>query len=142
MPGERGGPAMKRELIKDLLKRRDFGSEVVVAGWVRTRRDSKGGFSFLALNDGSCFGSLQVVAPATLANYEDVLTLSIGGSAVVTGKLVESPAAGQPIEVHASSIEILGHSDPNIYPLQKQRVSYERLREVAHLRPRTNTFGA
>ncbi len=133
---------MKRELIKNVLKRRDFGGEVVAAGWVRTRRDSKGGFSFLSLNDGSCFDSLQVVAPAALANYEDVLGLSIGGSAVVKGTLVESPGAGQPIEVHATSIEILGRSDPNLYPLQKQRVSYERLREVAHLRPRTNSFGA
>jgi asparaginyl-tRNA synthetase len=134
---------MKRELIRDVLKRRDFGSDVVVAGWVRTRRDSKGGFSFIALNDGSCFDSLQVVVPATLANYEsDVLKLLIGGSAVVSGKLVESPGAGQPVEVHASALEVLGHSDPNDYPLQKQRVSYERLREVAHLRARTNTFGA
>jgi len=134
---------MKRDLVRDTLRRRDFGSEVVVAGWVRTRRDSKGGFSFIALNDGSCFDSLQVVVPATLANYQsDVLSLFIGGSIVVTGKLVESPAAGQPVEVHASALTVLGHSDPNSYPLQKQRVSYERLREVAHLRGRTNTFGA
>ena len=134
---------MKRDLVRDTLRRRDFGSEVVVAGWVRTRRDSKGGFSFIALNDGSCFDSLQVVVPATLANYQsDVLNLFIGGSIVVTGKLVESPAAGQPVEVHASALTVLGHSDPNSYPLQKQRVSYERLREVAHLRGRTNTFGA
>jgi asparaginyl-tRNA synthetase len=134
---------MKRDLVRDALKRRDFGSEVVVAGWVRTRRDSKGGFSFIALNDGSCFDSLQVVVPATLANYEsDVLNLFIGGSVVVTGKLVESPAAGQPVEVHAVALKVQGHSDPNSYPLQKQRVSYERLREVAHLRGRTNTFGA
>ncbi len=133
---------MKRELIRKLLERRDYGSEVVAAGWVRTRRDSKGGFSFLSLNDGSCFDSLQVVAPAALPNYEAVLGLSIGGSAVVRGKLVESPGAGQPVEVHASSIEILGRSDPEQYPLQKKSVSYERLREVAHLRPRTNSFGA
>jgi asparaginyl-tRNA synthetase len=134
---------LKRELIRDVLARRDFGGEVVVAGWVRTRRDSKGGFSFISLNDGSCFDCLQVVVPATLANYEaDVLNLFIGGSAVVTGKLVESQGAGQAVEVSASAIQILGHSDPVQYPLQKQRVSYERLREVAHLRARTNTFGA
>jgi asparaginyl-tRNA synthetase len=134
---------MKRELIRDVLARRDFGGEAVVAGWVRTRRDSKGGFSFISLNDGSCFDCLQVVVPATLANYEtDVLNLFIGGSAVVTGKLAESQGAGQAVEVSASGIQILGHSDPVQYPLQKQRVSYERLREVAHLRGRTNTFGA
>jgi asparaginyl-tRNA synthetase len=134
---------MKRDLIRDVLKRRNFGGEVVVAGWVRTRRDSKGGFSFLSLNDGSSFDTLQVVVPNTLPNYEsDVLNLFIGGSAVVTGKLVESPGAGQPVEVHAASLKVLGFSDPNHYPLQKQRVSYERLREVAHLRARTNSFGA
>jgi asparaginyl-tRNA synthetase len=134
---------MKRDSIRDLLKRRDFGSEVVVAGWVRTRRDSKGGFSFISLNDGSCFDCLQVVVPASLSNYQsDILNLFIGGSAVVTGKLVASEGAGQAIEVNASSIKVLGFSDPNSYPLQKQRISYERLREVAHLRCRTNTFGA
>jgi len=134
---------VKRDLIRDVLKRRDFGSEVVIAGWVRTRRDSKGGFSFISLNDGSCFDCLQVVVPATLANYDsDVLKLFIGGSAVVTGTLVASEGAGQAIEVKASAVKVLGFSDPNSYPLQKQRVSYERLREVAHLRGRTNTFGA
>jgi len=134
---------VKRELIRDVLARRDFGGEVVVAGWVRTRRDSKGGFSFIALNDGSCFDSLQIVVPAALPNYEsDVLKLFIGGSARVTGRLVESPGAGQPVEVHATALEVLGHADPNQYPLQKKRVSYERLRELAHLRGRTNTFGA
>src|SRR5512138_1096315 len=112
---------MKRGLIRDVLKRRDFGGEVVVAGWVRTRRDSKGGFSFIALNDGSCFDSLQVVVPATLANYEsDVLKLFIGGSALVTGTLVESQGAGQAVEVKATALQVLGHSDPNDYPLQKQ----------------------
>jgi asparaginyl-tRNA synthetase len=134
---------MKRDSIRDVLKRRDFESEVVVAGWVRTRRDSKGGFSFISLNDGSCFDCLQVVVPATLANYQsDILNLFIGGSVIVTGKLVESQGAGQAIEVNASAIKVLGFSDPNSYPLQKQRITYERLREVAHLRCRTNTFGA
>jgi asparaginyl-tRNA synthetase len=134
---------MKREIVRDVLGRRDFGASVVVAGWVRTRRDSKGGFSFLALNDGSCFDSLQVVVPAALPNYEsEILHLSIGGSAVVTGTLVESPAAGQPLEVHATDVRVLGTADPNAYPLQKQKVSYERLREIAHLRARTNSFGA
>ncbi|MBN2368889.1 MAG: asparagine--tRNA ligase [Vicinamibacteria bacterium] len=143
MPAARSLSSVKRDLIRDVLERRDYGGDVVVAGWVRTRRDSKGGFSFLSLNDGSSFDCLQVVVPNNLPNYEnDVLNLFIGGSAVVTGKLVESPGAGQPVEVHASSLRVLGFSDPNQYPLQKQRISYERLREVAHLRPRTNSFGA
>ncbi len=134
---------MKRELIRDVLNARDFGREVTIGGWVRTRRDSKGGFSFLVLNDGSCFATLQVLAPNTLENYEsEVQKLFPGSSVVVTGELVESPGKGQAVEVQATRVKVLGFCEPNTYPLQKQRVSFERLREIAHLRPRTNTFGA
>ena len=135
---------MKREFIKDALKRRDFGTEVTVAGWVRTRRDSKAGFSFIELNDGSCFGNIQILAEKDLENYESEITkLLTGASVSVTGKLVESPGSGQSVEIHAVSVKVLGFcKQEDGYPLQKQRVSFERLREIAHLRPRTNSFGA
>jgi asparaginyl-tRNA synthetase len=117
--------------------------EIEIRGWVRTRRDSKGGFSFIEVNDGSCFGNLQIVAPAELANYEsEVQKLTAGCSVVVTGELLESPAKGQATELHATEIRVLGWADPESYPLQKKRHSFEKLREWAHLRPRTNTFGA
>jgi asparaginyl-tRNA synthetase len=120
-----------------------IGPDVEVRGWVRTRRDSKGGFSFIEINDGSCFGNLQIVAPGELPNYaDDVQRLSAGCSVVVTGELKESPAKGQATELHASEIRVLGWSDPETYPLQKKRHSFEKLREWAHLRARTNTFGA
>ena len=93
---------MKRELIKHVLKRTDFGSTVTVAGWVRTRRDSKGGFSFVELNDGSSFDGLQVIADGSLPNYEsEVQQLHIGAAVSATGELVESPGAGQRIELRA-----------------------------------------
>jgi len=134
---------MDRQLIKHVFGRTDFGATVTVAGWVRTRRDSKGGFSFIELNDGSSFTGLQVIAPGELANYEaDVLRISIGSSISVTGELVESPGKGQSVEIHASEITVYGFADPETYPLQKKRTSLERLREIAHLRPRTNTIGA
>jgi asparaginyl-tRNA synthetase len=134
---------MDRQLIKYVLDREDYGAILTVAGWVRTRRDSKAGLSFIELNDGSCFSSLQVVAPADLANYEtDVLRLGIGSAVKVTGELVESPGSGQNVELKATEIVPYGLADPEEYPLQKKRISFERLRELAHLRPRTNTFGA
>ena len=134
---------MRRELIKHVLEREDFGEEVTVAGWVRTRRDSKGGFSFIELHDGSSFAGLQIIAGGELPNYEsDVLDLSIGSSARITGVLAESPGSGQRVEVKATEVEVFGLADPETYPLQKKRVSFERLREIAHLRPRTNTIGA
>jgi asparaginyl-tRNA synthetase len=134
---------MDRQLIKHVLDRDDYGATVTVAGWVRTRRDSKGGFSFLEVNDGSAFSGVQVVAPGDLPNYEsDVLRLTIGSAVAITGELVESPGAGQRVEIKASSVTVYGFADPESYPLQKKRISFERLREIAHLRPRTNTFGA
>jgi asparaginyl-tRNA synthetase len=118
-------------------------SEAEIRGWIRTRRDSKGGFSFLEINDGSCFGNLQVVVPGELENYEsDVKRLTAGCSVVVVGTIQASPASGQATEMHATSVRVLGWADPETYPLQKKRHSFEKLREWAHLRPRTNTFGA
>jgi asparaginyl-tRNA synthetase len=114
-----------------------------VRGWVRTRRDSKGGFSFLELNDGSCLGNLQVVAPGELENYaSEVQMLTAGCSVVIRGEVQESPAKGQATELHASQIRVLGWADPETYPLQKKRHSFEKLREWSHLRTRTNTLGA
>lgn len=120
------------------------GGEVTVRGWVRTRRDSKAGLSFVNVSDGSCFAPIQVVAPATLSNYEDeVRRLSAGCSVVATGTLVPSQGQGQGFEIQATAIEVLGWvEDPETYPIQPKAHSLEFLREVAHLRPRTNLFGA
>ena len=129
--------------IREARKPESIGSDREVRGWVRTRRDSKGGFSFLEMNDGSCFGNLQVVVPAELDNYAaDVQRLTAGCSVVVIGDLQESPAKGQATELHANVVRVVGWADPETYPLQKKRHSFEKLREWAHLRPRTNTFGA
>ncbi|MCP4891369.1 MAG: asparagine--tRNA ligase [Rubripirellula sp.] len=119
------------------------GKNLEVRGWVRTRRDSKGGFSFIEINDGSCFGNLQIVAPAELSNYVDeVQKLSPGCSIIATGELQASPAKGQATELHASEVRVIGWADAETYPLQKKRHSFEKLREWAHIRARTNTFGA
>ena len=134
---------MKRTVVRDALSCRDFGSEMIVAGWVRTRRDSKAGFSFIELNDGSCQGNLQVVAPTSLPNYDsEIVKLHPGASVKVTGTLVASEGKGQAVDLKATDVKVLGFCDPMEYPLGKTRISFERLREVAHLRPRTNTFGA
>jgi asparaginyl-tRNA synthetase len=119
------------------------GRRVILRGWIRTRRDSKGGFSFLELNDGSCLANIQIVVDAALPNYEsDVSRLSPGCSVTVCGEVKASGGKGQATEVHASEIIVHGWADPQLYPLQKKRHSFEKLREWAHLRPRTNTFGA
>lgn len=116
---------------------------VEVRGWVRTRRDSKGGFSFIEVNDGTCLGNLQVVAPGELSNYEsEIQKLTAGCSIVVSGRLKESPAQGQTTELEATEIRVIGWCDGETYPLQKKRHSFEKLREWAHLRARTNTLGA
>jgi len=120
-----------------------IGQQALLQGWVRTRRDSKGGFSFIELNDGTCLANIQVIAPAELANYEtEVKHLSPGSSITVRGNIVESQGKGQATEIQAESIEVHGGADPETYPLQKKRHTFEKLREWAHLRPRTNTFGA
>jgi len=120
------------------------GAELTVRGWVRTRRDSKAGLSFVHVSDGSCFAPIQVVADKALENYErDVLRLGPGCAVACTGKLVRSQGKGQAFEIQASRIEVSGFvDDPETYPVQPKAHSMEFLREVAHLRPRTNTFGA
>ena len=120
------------------------GSHVTIEGWVRTRRDSKAGLSFLAVHDGSCFDPLQIVAPAELANYEsDVLRITSGCAVRVSGELIASQGKGQAVEVRADTIEVVGWvDDPDHYPMQPKRHTMEYLREVAHLRPRTNVIGA
>ena len=131
--------------VADVLAGRvPVGTEVTVKGWVRTRRDSKAGLSFVHVHDGSCFDPLQVVVPESLPNYEgDVLKLTAGCSVVARGRLVASEGKGQTVEVQASSIEVVGEvEDPDSYPIAAKRHTFEYLREKAHLRPRTNTFGA
>ena len=120
------------------------GTEITVKGWVRTRRDSKAGMSFVNLSDGSCFDSIQIVAPSTLDNYaSEVQHLTSGCSVIATGTLIASPAQGQAHEIQASTIQVCGWvDDPETYPIQPKPHSLEFLREVAHLRPRTNLFGA
>ena len=120
------------------------GTAVTVRGWVRTRRDSKAGLSFVHVTDGSCFAPIQVVAPNTLDNYAAVVAKLTAGCAVTcTGTLVRSQGKGQAFEVQASEVELIGGvDDPETYPIQPKAHSLEYLREVAHLRPRTNTFGA
>ncbi|QDT34292.1 asparagine--tRNA ligase [Thalassoglobus polymorphus] len=119
------------------------GTQVDVSGWVRSRRDSKGGFSFIELNDGSCMSNLQIIVDADVPNYEDsIKDVTTGASVRVTGELKESPGAKQRVEMQAKTLEVLGTADAESYPLQKKRHSFEFLREIAHLRPRTNTFGA
>jgi asparaginyl-tRNA synthetase len=120
------------------------GSQVTVRGWVRTRRDSKAGISFLALYDGSCFDPIQGVVPNNLPNYDDeVLKLTAGCSLVMTGDVVESPGAGQAFELQVTAVEVTGWvDDPDTYPMAAKRHSIEHLRELAHLRPRTNIIGA
>lgn len=133
---------MKRT-VKEILNSSDFGTEVILEGWVRTRRDSKGGFSFLEVNDGSCLKNVQALAENTLPNYEnEILTINTGASVRVVGELVESPGKGQAVEIKAKEVTLVGNADGESYPLQKKRHSMEFLREIAHLRPRSNTFGA
>jgi len=132
---------MKSDHIKTLVQDPAVGSGVTVAGWLRTRRDSSE-FSFLEVNDGSCLANIQVIADKNLANYEsEIKKLTTGCSIVVRGELKESPAKGQRVEILADSIEVVGWADPEHYPLQKKRHSFEFLREITHLRPRTNALG-
>jgi len=136
---------MKSLTCADILAgRAPKDSPVTVRGWVRTRRDSKAGISFVNVSDGSCFHPVQVVAPNTLPNYaEQVLHLTAGCSVEVTGTIVASPAKGQPFELQASAIKVVGWvEDPDGYPIQPKPHTLEFLREVAHLRPRTNVIGA
>lgn len=132
---------MKRTIITDIMKApQNYNDTVTVCGWARTIRDSKS-IGFIELNDGSCFKNLQVVFEASLENYSLIAKLGVGSSVTVIGKIVLTPDSRQPFEMHAEKIEVEGCSSPD-YPLQKKRHSAEYLRTIAHLRARTNTFGA
>ncbi len=132
---------MRRTKIVDILKSEDFGKEVTVKGWVRTRRGNKQ-INFVALNDGSCINNCQVVVNMEQFDEELVKRITTGASLAVVGKINKSEGAGQSVEVVATSIEILGDCDVDAYPLQPKKHSLEFLREIAHLRFRTNTFSA
>ncbi len=126
--------------VKSVRNAEAIGKEVFLQGWVRTCRDQKS-FCFIELNDGSCFGNIQIVVPNTLPNYADVKKLTSGSSLAVTGMVVQSPGNKQPTEVQATEIEIYGYAAED-YPIQKKRATFEYLRTIAHLRPRTNSFNA
>src|SRR4030095_3055352 len=131
--------------ISTLLKgQTPVGTRVTVRGWVRTRRDSRTGFSLIQCDDGSGFDPIQVVAPAQLPNYEsEIKKLTSGCAVTASGVLVQSQGQGQSVEVQADTVEVVGWvDDPDTYPIQPKRASFEYLRDVAHLRPRTNTLGA
>lgn len=134
-------PLQVRDILEGAVT---VGQQVTVSGWLRSRRDSKAGFSFLQVHDGSCFDALQVIAGRDLANYaSDILRLSAGCSVSVVGEVVASEGQGQRVEVRANGVAVLGWvDDPETYPIAKKRHTMEYLRTVAHLRPRTNTFGA
>lgn len=132
---------MKRTKIKDVLASGVAGSTPLIKGWVRTRRGSKN-VSFIAMNDGSTINNIQVVADHASFNEEELKKVTTGACLAVQGKLVESQGSGQQFELQAESIEVLGAANPDEYPLQPKRHSLEFLREIAHLRPRTNTFSA
>ncbi len=127
--------------IHDILSDKVTPKKITVAGWLRTKRSSKK-FSFLELNDGTSSTSLQIVVDATLPDYSEIEKLNTGSSVVVHGELVLSPGKGQKYEMHATSVEILGHADPVEYPLQKKEMTLEYLRENAFLRMRTATFSS
>jgi asparaginyl-tRNA synthetase len=130
-----------RPRIKDLLASKEFGKDFLLKGWVRTKRGNRN-IAFVALNDGSTIHNIQVVIDVPQFDEELVNNITTGACIAVTGTLVESMGKGQNIEIQAKEIEIYGTADPEIYPLQKKGHSMEFLREIAHLRPRTNTFGA
>ena len=127
-----------KELFQDTAAYVD--QEVTVAGWVRSNRGSKA-FGFLVMSDGSCFQTLQIVYHDTMENFKEISKLNVGAAVIVKGTLVATPEAKQPFEVQASEVAVEGDSAPD-YPLQKKRHSFEYLRTISHLRPRTNTFQA
>ena len=132
---------MEHTLISDLINADSSHSGIIVKGWVRTTRAAKD-ITFIELNDGSHIQNLQVIADPSLPNYEEIRSIPVGSSVSVTGDLVPSPAKGQSYELRAKEISIYGSADPGSYPLQKKRHSFEFLRDIAHLRPRTTSFGA
>ncbi|MEM8614295.1 MAG: asparagine--tRNA ligase [Cyanobacteria bacterium P01_H01_bin.105] len=133
---------MTTQRIKHILKSGNPGDVVTIKGWVRTKRDSKA-FSFLDINDGSSMTGLQVIADAKIEGYADAMKrITTGASVVISGTLAESPGKGQRVELQANSLEVVGESDAETYPLQKKRHSFEFLRGLGHLRSRTNTLSA
>ena len=132
---------MKTQRIAEILKSGAVNTDIVVKGWVRTKRGNKN-VAFIALNDGSCLANIQIVIDLAVIPEEQLKAVTTGACLRVDGKLVESPASGQGVEVQAEKIEIYGTADPETYPLQKKGHSLEFLRDIAYLRPRTNTFGA
>lgn len=134
---------MQAIAVRDARKGDAIGRSVQVQGWIRTRRDSKGGFSFLEVNDGTSLANLQVIADQSLVNYQaEILQLTAGCSVTIQGEIRPSAGQGQATEMHAKKVTVHGWASGDEYPLQKKRHSFEKLREWAHLRPRTNTFGA
>jgi asparaginyl-tRNA synthetase len=131
----------QRIKIKDLLDAKDTGKEIHVKGWVRTKREGKG-ITFIALNDGSVIHNMQIVIDNSGYDNEKIKQITTGSCIGVTGNLVKSVGKDQSVEIQASEVEIYGTADPNLYPLQKKGHTLEFLREIAHLRPRTNTFGS
>ena len=127
-----------KELYQDTAKYLD--QELTVAGWVRSNRGSKA-FGFLVMSDGSCFQTLQIVYHDTMENFKEISKLNVGAAVIVKGTLVATPEAKQPFEIQAAEVTVEGDSAPD-YPLQKKRHSFEYLRTISHLRPRTNTFQA
>ena len=134
---------MMRTKVVQILKHVQPGTEVDVRGWVRTKRESKQDFAFLEVNDGSSLANVQIVVDASVPDYATLIKqIHTGASVAVVGEVKESLGKGQRVEVHARTLKVLGTADPQTYPLQKKGHSFEFLREKAHLRPRTNTFGA
>ena len=132
---------MKTQRIVEILKSGVVDTDIVVKGWVRTKRGNKN-VAFIALNDGSCVANIQVVVDLSKFGEEELKPITTGACIRVDGRLVESLGSGQRVEVQAAKIEVYGTADPETYPLQKKGHSLEFLREIAYLRPRTNTFGA
>ena len=132
---------MLRTKIVDALKRTDYGADVNIKGWVRTRRGNKN-VSFIALNDGSTIHNIQIVVDLAKLDEEKLKPVTTGACISATGKLVESQGKGQTVEIQADDIVIYGSADPETYPLQKKGHTLEFLREIAHLRFRTNTFSS
>ena len=128
--------------VKELFRnsKEYFGKEVTIGGWLRSKRDSKT-FGFLVVNDGTYFEPIQVVYSDKLVNFDEINKLNVGAAVIVKGELVATPQAKQPFEIQASSVEVEGESTAD-YPLQKKRHTFEYLRTMPHLRPRTNTFQA
>jgi asparaginyl-tRNA synthetase len=136
-----GEVVLERILIKDILSDKYLGKQVTVCGWVRSKRESKG-FAFLVLSDGSTQETLQLVINSGAPGFQELLRLNTGAAILAKGILKESPAKGQKFEMEVSGLEVFGEADPEKYPLQKKGHTLEFLREIGHLRPRTNTFGA